>query len=202
VVVAWGCDWRQDLDRAYDRVPGQRSWPAPVPFSWGQEHFVLVSESTGVSEWLAHGITTDMRRLLMVRCDAGWPLRSVRRTAYVWSRTEDAVPGRECGIFRPGIVIELDPMGRTPAHQSNTMRFLDPITRRHACLSLMPVWPGFAANTLLYAALAWVPLRGVGTLRRWRRSRRGRCPACGYDLAGLAAGTACPECGWEAGAEP
>jgi hypothetical protein len=29
-----------------------------------------------------------------------------------------------------------------------------------------------------------------------RRNRLGRCPKCGYDLKGLAAGDACPECGW------
>jgi hypothetical protein len=52
---------------------------------------------------------------------------------------------------------------------------------------------------------AWVPLwawlladGGITVLawRRWRRWRPpGFCPKCGYDLRGLASGSACPECG-------
>lgn len=60
---------------------------------------------------------------------------------------------------------------------------------------LTPRWPGFAANTLLYAAIVGVVaglVMLIGPLRRRRRVRRGLCPRCGYDLAGL---ETCPECG-------
>ena len=65
-----------------------------------------------------------------------------------------------------------------------------------------PLWPGFAVNSLLYAALWWIVLVLFAWLirfiRRWparRREKRGRCPACGYDLrGGFDAG--CSECGW------
>lgn len=52
----------------------------------------------------------------------------------------------------------------------------------------------------IFSALMWVPsvLAGIGAVRvargRWGRPRMGRCPACGYDLAGLMSMT-CPECG-------
>lgn len=56
----------------------------------------------------------------------------------------------------------------------------------------IPVWPGFAVNTAVYASLAWAPL-GAWRLGRARlRRRRGACVACGYDVRGL---QACPECG-------
>ncbi len=47
----------------------------------------------------------------------------------------------------------------------------------------------------------WMPFVLVGIPTAWlwwqdrRRAREGQCAACGYDLAGLAAGAACPECG-------
>ena len=55
-------------------------------------------------------------------------------------------------------------------------------------------WPGFAINTVFYAALLWIPFVPF-VLRRHIRRKHGRCIKCGYDLRdNLAAG--CPECGW------
>jgi len=71
-------------------------------------------------------------------------------------------------------------------------------------IPLRPIWPGFAINTLFYAAVCWMLFAVPGVLRRKRRRRRGRCVHCGYDLRGHASAdptapsepsTACPECG-------
>jgi hypothetical protein len=56
------------------------------------------------------------------------------------------------------------------------------VTRPHG-FPVTPLWPGFAADALLFAAAAFASLRALALARR-----RGRCPACGYDRAGLAAG--------------
>ncbi len=61
-------------------------------------------------------------------------------------------------------------------------------------LPLRPLWPGFAVNTLFYAAILWLIIPGPFALRRLIRRRRGLCPACGYDLR-HAEHQACPECG-------
>ena len=61
-------------------------------------------------------------------------------------------------------------------------------------LPLDAVPDGFAVNTLFYAAILALPL-SIFPLRRRLRARRGRCPKCNYDLAGLAG--PCPECGTE-----
>ena len=66
---------------------------------------------------------------------------------------------------------------------------------RTRALPLLPIWPGFAFNTLFYAAILWPLICGPFALRRVIRRKRGLCVACGYDLRGnLVAG--CPECGW------
>jgi hypothetical protein len=58
-------------------------------------------------------------------------------------------------------------------------------------LDVVPIY--FAANTAIYAT-GWMLLLAVPRgARRWRRSRRGLCVKCGYDLTGVA--DSCPECG-------
>ncbi len=53
----------------------------------------------------------------------------------------------------------------------------------------IPLWiPG-----VLSAAVLVPPV--LRTARRRRRFKAGRCPRCGYDLAGLAPAAVCPECG-------
>ena len=61
-------------------------------------------------------------------------------------------------------------------------------------LPLAPCWPGFAADTAVFAALTALAALVAGAVRRRWRRHRGRCPDCGYDLQGIG-GTTCPECG-------
>lgn len=53
---------------------------------------------------------------------------------------------------------------------------------------------GFAVDTAFYRALAFLLWSVPGVVRRHLWKRRGQCPACGYNLAGLRGGL-CPECG-------
>jgi len=54
---------------------------------------------------------------------------------------------------------------------------------------IIPLWP-LPAMAIIPTALAWYL-----DARARRRERFGRCPKCGYDRTGLAAGAVCPECG-------
>ncbi|MCH8152927.1 MAG: hypothetical protein IH830_11215 [Planctomycetes bacterium] len=62
-------------------------------------------------------------------------------------------------------------------------------------LPLRPIWPGFAINTLFYAAILWPLISGPFALRHHIRRKRGLCVSCGYDLR-HANHDVCPECGW------
>jgi len=60
---------------------------------------------------------------------------------------------------------------------------------------LRPIWPGFAINTVFYAAILFALCFGYVQGRRIIRLRRGRCPKCAYDLRGEME-QGCSECGW------
>jgi hypothetical protein len=61
-------------------------------------------------------------------------------------------------------------------------------------LPLRPIWPGFAINTIFYAAMLWLLWLAPGRIRRFIRVKRHRCPACGYEIA-EGVGPRCSECG-------
>jgi DNA-directed RNA polymerase subunit RPC12/RpoP len=67
-------------------------------------------------------------------------------------------------------------------------------------IPLEPIWPGFAINTIFYAALLWVLWVAPGKIRRFVRVRAHRCPACGYRIA-EGVGPNCSECGAQLPAE-
>ena len=67
-------------------------------------------------------------------------------------------------------------------------------------LPFLPIWPGFAINTIFYAMILWMLALAPFTARRIIRHKRGRCIKCGYDLRG-AAQMICSECGYEVRAE-
>ena len=49
-------------------------------------------------------------------------------------------------------------------------------------LPFRPIWPGFAINTLFYAAILGTLFAVPFALRRRRRIKRGLCPKCAYPI--------------------
>lgn len=64
--------------------------------------------------------------------------------------------------------------------------------RSASALPYRLVWPGFAVNTLFYAAILWLLIASCLALRRFLRLRRGLCPKCAYPMGESAV---CTECG-------
>ena len=65
-------------------------------------------------------------------------------------------------------------------------------TGSHDSLPYVPIWPGFAVNTLFYAAVLWLLIPGPFAFRRFIRVKRGRCPKCAYPMGQA---DVCSECG-------
>ena len=72
---------------------------------------------------------------------------------------------------------------------------------RQMLLPIRPLLPGFAINTIFYAAVLWVLFAAPGAIRRWRRIKRGQCASCGYSLRGTPHIEKCPECGGDENAQ-
>ncbi len=80
--------------------------------------------------------------------------------------------------------------------------------RNFHALPMLPIWPRLLGNIVFWSLVWWLVPTVLIAWRRQRRSRRGLCQGCGYDLAGIAVGederTVCPECGaaWRLDKEP
>ena len=179
VVVSWGTVLLPhdrtifgELDlRVRWRVSEARDWPAPV------ETFRQTDGPARQRRFFVAPYRLNEGVHATVWNDFGWPFHAFSR-ADVSNGAFDLEPVRG---WRGGI--------RVPGLREDARRMLFGPRRR---IPLVPLWPGFAIDTLFYAGVSWPLLFGPFALRRAVRRRRGRCPYCGYDLAGLAG---CPECG-------
>lgn len=83
-----------------------------------------------------------------------------------------------------------DPEPRAFAPRRYSLRSAEPR------LPVLPIWPGFAINTVFYALILWMLFAAPFALRRKMRIKRGLCPRCAYDLRGRPLhAEACAECG-------
>ncbi len=106
---------------------------------------------------------------------AGLPVRSL--TGHISERTLAATTG---------------PTGRQLATYSGLWSLPRRIGPGLPHVPLIPVWPGFAVNTIFYAALLWLLICSPFVLRRLVRVKRGLCLKCGYPIGDSAV---CTECG-------
>ena len=113
---------------------------------------------------------------------AGWPFR----TAYATRVLARGVQ-HETGVFHASWM----PYREDPYWLPLYGRFLP----------LVPIWPGFAINTVFYAVVLWLLFAAPVALRRRRRIKRGLCPKCAYPV-GTWGAERCTECGARHEAKP
>jgi hypothetical protein len=198
VAVAWGCAarWPQRLvapgtNPAGNGIPvWSVHWqPRTEPCTlWIEQHMpegVLLE-----SRWVAvgpgvvlngyRGVTiehhTEMEPSMFgaEQISAGWPLLSLMGGRWVFNQW-DHVAIRQVTVNEEFI---------------HALAVPDGGWRR--VLPLGPIWPGFAINTILYAAILWGVFFGPGMVKRGLRRRRGLCPACAYPIG---SSPVCTECG-------
>ncbi len=137
-------------------------------------------------KWTAAAVTL---LLLMVWISTRW-------WRLEWSGHDNQSVGLQNG--RLAIILLSPPDGATPDITpgftlTRKSEFLfwhfDALKSRGDVAYFVPLWcPTLLA--LLLTALAWRP-----DLIAHHRARKGLCPSCGYNRAGLAPGAVCPECG-------
>lgn len=154
-------------------------WPMEVPSTWPSGPEIVVHETAwcfekigaardgpnhvGVSDFRYRGQTSQ----------AGWPLRAFRGGSII--ERSDSIRYRVAGLFSVSAWAFFRP---------------DMPLTTNACT--LPIWSGLLVNTGFFAVMAWGGWLAIDVGRRHSRMRRGLCPACAYEIRGLAV---CPECG-------
>jgi hypothetical protein len=196
VGVAWSFGRPARLTRAF------RAQPSSVQGAMHDEPGRHVFHMTGMSWQIRYtrGGTTESRSQSTLQ--SGWPLLALRSECSLSFLKYNTFFVPEDGVSTDGHVrFTLDP---TKNRSFNIESWREGIAvpecwrYTHPCLPVLPIWPGFAINTAIYATAWSVLLLAPSPLCRAARYRlrasRGLCPTCGYSLKGAPAGP-CPECG-------
>jgi hypothetical protein len=129
----------------------------------------------------ASGKIFVQRRMAAILFVSGWPSRSM------------------CGAIWNSALFDEIPVTCPSWVSSNCIVLDDQRGWSDRALPLGPLWPGFAINTIFYAAVLWIIFTIPGSVKRLRRRAKGWCIHCGYDLRGQTTSVneerRCPECG-------
>jgi hypothetical protein len=201
VAVAWGCAWHANNDdtrprKSIDHAPVEQAdwdwWTLRAPSGMVKPFEVNEWFNVGFRERRVCGdgpiISTSPPTTLLeqsVRLRAGWPMLSLYGE---WFSVPMPAAVRGYGTITSGCI---------DLHKHNLARIVST-----PLVPFVPIWPGFAINTIFYAAMLWLLWIATGKIRRFiivrGRVRQGRCPACGFIIApgtAAASGGPCSECG-------
>ncbi len=187
MLVAWSFTCIENGQWKSRQGPFVGKHRTPLGEAWGET--VVLSEGWATGRWRQETITSH-RYDPKVRDEtlwrAGWPSLCLEGSDV------QEISSQPSGVKKWTVGVVHVPWNRNP------------FPFQHLYLPLLPLWPGFALNTIFYAALAWGLWQLPLAIRRRRRRRKGLCVRCGYDLKGipidggegaLGGVRVCPECG-------
>jgi hypothetical protein len=182
VAVAWGCCLPDSavLGLPFATTDADRTWWKEAKPSGFSEIPLSKADCRGFGWRLSALFDETAGSASLIPCPmamtfrAGWPILALDGDAWI------------------------DISGNSVAERSLTP--VDWFNDETRLLVTAPLWPGFAINTIFYAAMLCLLWFAPGRIKRFIRVHRGRCPACGYIIApGTAAastpGGPCSECG-------
>lgn len=195
VVVTYGVAWGCALMPRVTYSTSIEKWPNAVPSTWPECEEVVRGRGVGIrSEFSMGGVDPPSGRggpdFISIHLRTGWPFPAAS-SHDLWERSENRSrrvnsDGTVGWSFARGIQVP-DSWVRGDYGAPQIM----PGRNR---LQLAALLPGVVIDTAIYSTCLALTVWGPGVVRRWRRVRRGRCGACGYDVSGLAGGV-CPDCG-------
>ena len=175
VAVAWGCArWPRDIFFISSANTVALSFQ---DIAWWNKHVAAVFPCHAESGWKTREVGIEASivvsavslsgHVAAIHVASGWPARSL--SGEFWGSYGDGKPPQ--WSERRAVVVDMN---------------------RSFVIPVRPIWPGFAVNTLIYAAALWLLIPGPFALRRFVRVKRGLCPACCYPMGESAV---CSECG-------
>jgi hypothetical protein len=180
VLVAWRCHRFGWMEGKRTKIENPM-WPIRVPSSWPHE--------PRWGEWTEAGSIAFSRFIkhwpesrggvehAVIVYESGWPRRAmIRYLPVVGGSSPPKVP--DIGMLHLGVPSPFNLQSTNIPHANY--------------LPVLPLWPGFAINTIFYGTFVFAAMAGASALKRRRRIKRGLCVQCAYPITGL---TRCPECG-------
>ena len=193
------------VNASYVGQIGPADWPLPVPADWPRAVSSVRYSGPGLS------VTSASTRFMGTISISG-PVHPEVADLLTWSKPDYNAEMRAYGwpwrafVVRyherrqPGVqlVCAGDPVLWLPSATDSPAAIGQFTPRaRSRFLPLIPSARGLTADTTCFALALWLARRAPGAVRRHSRLRRGLCPACAYNLSGLAPTSPCPECGAE-----